>query len=45
MSQVPDCLNPTQEDIAKLVACDSHTGSTNCDKEMTRYVFKKRGDG
>jgi len=45
MSQVPDCLNPTQDDIAKLVACDSHTGSTNCDKEMTRYVFKRRGDG
>merc|ERR1711879_306447 len=45
MSQVPDCLNPTQDDIAKLVACESHTGSTNCDKEMTRYIFKKRGDG
>jgi len=45
MSQVPDCLSPSQEDIAKLVACDSHTGSTNCDKEMTRYVFKRRGDG
>merc|ERR1712063_251241 len=45
MSQVPDCLAPTQDDIAKLLACDSHTGSTNCDKEMTRYVFKRRGDG
>merc|ERR1711879_992948 len=45
MSQVPDCLNATQDDIAKLLACDSHTGSTNCDKEMTRYVFKRRGDG
>jgi small subunit ribosomal protein SAe len=45
MSQVPDCLNPTQDDIAKLVACESHTGSTNCNKEMTRYIFKKRGDG
>merc|ERR1712125_294374 len=45
MSQVPDCLNPTQDDIAKLLACDSHTGSTNCDKEMSRYVYKRRGDG
>jgi len=45
MSQVPDCLNPTQEDIAKLVACDSHLASTNCEKEMERYVFKRRGDG
>jgi len=45
MSQVPDCLKPTQDDIAKLLACDSHTGSTNCDKNMTRYVFKRRGDG
>mmetsp|Transcript_22101 Transcript_22101/g.28223 ORF Transcript_22101/g.28223 Transcript_22101/m.28223 type:complete len:274 (-) Transcript_22101:48-869(-) len=45
MSQVPDCLNATQDDIAKLLACDSHTGSTNCDKEMVRYVFKRRGDG
>ena len=45
MSQVPDCLAPTQDDIAKLLACDSHTGSTNCDKNMTRYVHKRRGDG
>merc|ERR1712137_1100128 len=45
MSQVPDCLNPTQEDIARLIACDSHTGSTNCDQEMVRYIFKRRGDG
>merc|ERR1711874_231982 len=45
MSQVPDCLNPTQEDIAKLVACDSHLASTNWEKEMERYVFKRRGDG
>merc|ERR1711976_302996 len=45
MSQIPDCLAPTNDDIAKLVACDTHTGSTNCDQEMTRYVFKRRGDG
>jgi len=45
MSQIPDCLKPTQDDIAKLLACDSHTGSTNADKNMTRYVYKRRGDG
>jgi len=45
MSQVPDCLAPTQDDIAKLLACESHTGSTNCDKNMARYVHKRRADG
>merc|ERR1712232_794931 len=45
MSQVPDCLAPTKDDIAKLLACESHTGSTNCDKNMTRYVHKRRADG
>merc|ERR1712063_143953 len=45
MSQVPDCLNPTEDDISKLLACNSHLGSTNCDEEMSRYVFKRRQDG
>merc|ERR1711976_959465 len=45
MSQLPDCLNPTEDDISKLLACNSHLGSTNCDEEMSRYVFKRRLDG
>jgi len=45
MSQVPDCLNPTEEDISKLLACNSHLGSSNCDEEMNRYIFKRRADG
>jgi|EP00343_Euplotes_focardii_P009331 small subunit ribosomal protein SAe len=45
MSQVPDCLAPTKEDISKLLACSVHTGTRNLDNEMKRYIFKRRNDG
>lgn len=45
MSQVPDCLAPTKEDISKLLACSVQIGTRNLDNEMKRYVFKRRADG
>jgi len=45
MSQLPDVLNPTDADISKLLACNSHLGSSNCDEEMNRYIYKRRLDG
>ena len=45
MSQFPDILNPTEDDISKLLACNSHLGSVNLDPQMAKYVFKRRQDG
>lgn len=45
MSQFPDALDLKETDVAKLVACDSHLGSNSCEKEMTRYVFKRLTNG
>ena len=45
MSQFPDILNPTEDDISKLLACNTHLGSVNLDPQMAKYVFKRRQDG
>jgi small subunit ribosomal protein SAe len=45
MSQVPAILNPTEQDIQYLLACSVHTGRTNIDPTMRRYVWKRRKDG
>jgi len=45
MSQVPACLNPTEQDMQYLLACSSHIGRTNIDPTMRRYVWKRRKDG
>ncbi|GAM28879.1 hypothetical protein SAMD00019534_120550 [Acytostelium subglobosum LB1] len=45
MSQFPDVLNPHQDDILKMLACHTHLGTTNCDKNMGTYVWKRKTDG
>eukprot|EP01118_Nematostelium_gracile_P005513 TRINITY_DN1750_c0_g1_i1.p1 TRINITY_DN1750_c0_g1~~TRINITY_DN1750_c0_g1_i1.p1 ORF type:complete len:282 (-),score=70.41 TRINITY_DN1750_c0_g1_i1:147-992(-) len=45
MSQVPAILNPKEEDVQKMLACQVHIGSRNVDPSMTRYIWKRRGDG
>jgi len=45
MSQFPSVLKPTEDDIAKLLACKSHVGSRNLDVNMECYVYKRRKDG
>jgi small subunit ribosomal protein SAe len=45
MSQVPACLSPSQDDVQKMLACQVHMGTKNCNPEMFRYVWKRRVDG
>lgn len=34
-----------QEDVAKLLAANSHIGTNNLDFQMEQYVYKRRNDG
>jgi small subunit ribosomal protein SAe len=45
MSQFPNALKPSEEDIAKLLACQAHLGSRNSTRAMETYIFKRRQDG
>jgi len=45
MSNVPAILNPKEEDVQKMLACQVHIGSRNVDPAMGRYIWKRRGDG
>jgi small subunit ribosomal protein SAe len=45
MSQVPAILNPTEQDMQYLLACSVHTGRSNIDPCMRRYIWKRRKDG
>jgi small subunit ribosomal protein SAe len=45
MSHIPACLQPTEEDIERLLACLVHTGHRNCVPQMQRYVYSRRADG
>lgn len=38
-------LAPTEDDIQRLVACQVHIGSKNCEAQMERYVWNRRADG
>lgn len=38
-------LQPTREDILKMLACQVHIGSKNLDQNMERYIWKRRNDG
>ena len=35
----------TEEDALKMLACETHNGSTNVNFQMEQYVFKRRHDG
>lgn len=45
MSQSPAALNPKEDDIAKLLACEAHLGTSNIEPSMARYVWRRRADG
>jgi len=45
MAQVPPALNPREDDIQKMLACQVHLGSRNCEPGMLRYIWKRRSDG
>ena len=45
MAQVPEILDLKEIDVQRLLACQSHLGSTTVEKEMVRYVHKRRNDG
>lgn len=34
-----------QEDVMKMLACQTHLGASNCDFQMEQYVYKRRNDG
>jgi len=34
-----------QEDVQKLLACQSHIGSNSSDFQMEQYIYKRRSDG
>jgi len=45
MSKFPAALNPKEDDIAKLLACQAHIGTRLLDISMEPYVWKRRLDG
>lgn len=38
-------MTPREEDISKMLKCNTHLGTKNCDVLMEPYVFKRRYDG
>lgn len=38
-------ITPREEDISKMLKCNTHLGTKNCDVLMEPYVFKRRFDG
>jgi small subunit ribosomal protein SAe len=45
MSQIPNVLNITEDDVSKMLACNVHIGSTNISPTMVRYVWKRNIEG
>lgn len=44
MSQVPEALHPSDEDILRMLACEVQKGSSSINANMKRYVWKKTND-
>lgn len=38
-------ITAREEDISKMLKCNTHLGTKNCDVLMEPYVFKRRFDG
>lgn len=34
-----------EEDVMKMLACQTHLGASNCDFQMEQYVYKRKNDG
>eukprot|EP01098_Paradermamoeba_levis_P015108 TRINITY_DN74_c0_g1_i1.p1 TRINITY_DN74_c0_g1~~TRINITY_DN74_c0_g1_i1.p1 ORF type:complete len:309 (-),score=113.01 TRINITY_DN74_c0_g1_i1:76-927(-) len=45
MSQFPAALNPKEDDVAKMLACEVQLGTKNLEPQMARYMWKRRADG
>ncbi|KAJ1976022.1 structural constituent of ribosome [Dimargaris xerosporica] len=45
MTNLPAALQPTQDDMFRLLAAKAHLGSRNLDIRMKSYIFKRREDG
>eukprot|EP01111_Echinosteliopsis_oligospora_P014525 TRINITY_DN548_c0_g1_i1.p1 TRINITY_DN548_c0_g1~~TRINITY_DN548_c0_g1_i1.p1 ORF type:complete len:284 (-),score=84.53 TRINITY_DN548_c0_g1_i1:200-1051(-) len=45
MSQFPAALNLKEEDVLKMLACQTHIGTKNIDVSMIPYIWKRRQDG
>jgi len=45
MSQIPSCLNLTENDVRRMLACNVHKGSKNISPTMKSYVWKRNVDG
>eukprot|EP00601_Ochromonadales_sp_CCMP2298_P013036 CAMPEP_0173269760 /NCGR_PEP_ID=MMETSP1142-20121109/31049_1 /TAXON_ID=483371 /ORGANISM="non described non described, Strain CCMP2298" /LENGTH=108 /DNA_ID=CAMNT_0014206125 /DNA_START=82 /DNA_END=405 /DNA_ORIENTATION=+ len=41
----PTVLNPKEDDMHKMLACQVHLGTKNLDHQMAHYVWKRRADG
>jgi len=44
MSTLPPALALADDDVKKMLACQVHLGTRNCDTNMSRYVFKRRAE-
>lgn len=45
MSHLPAILNPSDEDLQMLLACNVHIGAKNSNTHMDSYIYKRRADG
>jgi small subunit ribosomal protein SAe len=45
MSQTPDILKPTEDDMQRMLACQVQLGSKNMVTEMEMYSYARRVDG
>eukprot|EP01147_Barroeca_monosierra_P007322 gene7322-9730_t len=45
MSSGYDVLQPTDDDIQKLIMANAHLGSKNCNFQMKKYLFGRRKNG
>lgn len=41
----PNPLAPNEDDMQKLIACQTHLGTKNLNFQMSRYVWNRRQDG
>jgi len=44
-NQFPQALNPTEDDVKKMLVCQVHVGTRNLDAANERYLWKRRSDG
>jgi len=44
-NQFPQALNPSEDDVKKMLVCQVHVGTRNLDAANERYLWKRRSDG